>query len=201
MSQEKLIKLIENVDKALKKSSNTNAWESYVPISSFENTHYVYLTNTFDEPNYYNELCHMLYNANDYEEFILVINSPGGILDSVFMIIDAIKNTKANVICKLAGTVASAGTILALSCDELMISSNLTFMVHNYSSGFQGKGHEMKARQNFIDRELNKSFKEFYSGFLSDEEIEDVIDGKDIWLNESEVLDRWNNKKSVNNIK
>ena len=64
-------------------------------------------------------------------------------------------------------------------------------MIHNYSSGIQGKGHEMKARQTFIDNELNKSFERYYLGFLSEEEITDVIEGKDIWLNSQEVMQRW----------
>jgi len=47
----------------------------------------------------------------------------------------------------------------------------------------------------FIDKELNRSFEEFYSGFLTEKEIEDVIEGKDIWLNNQEVEKRWKNKK------
>lgn len=71
-------------------------------------------------------------------------------------------------------------------------------MIHNYSAfGMQGKGHEMKARQNFVDRELNRTFKDYYIGFLSEEEINDVIEGKDIWLNFEEVNDRWATKKEI----
>jgi len=196
MSQDKLVKLLQDVEKSLRKGNSSSAWDEYTPIVSEGNCHFVYLTGNIEEPYDYSKLCHMLYSANEYDEFKIVINSLGGILDSAFMIVDAIKNSKAKITCRLTGTIASATTIIALSCDELETSSNLSFMIHNYSaSGVHGKGHEMKARQNFIDKELNRSFEEFYSGFLTEKEIEDVIEGKDIWLNNQEVEKRWKNKK------
>jgi len=70
-------------------------------------------------------------------------------------------------------------------------------MIHNYSSsGMQGKGHEMKARQQFIDRQLNRAFRDYYIGFLTEEEMSDIIEGKDIWLDHEEVSERWALKKS-----
>jgi len=195
MNQEKLVKLLQEVEKSLKKSGNSNVWDEYCPIVSKDNEYFVYLTSQIDEPSVYNKLLYMLNNANEYDNFIFIINSLGGMLDSTFMIIDAIKSTKAKTECRLSGTVASAATIIALSCNELKTSKGLSFMIHNYSSaGVQGKGHEMKARQNFIDRELNKSFREYYLGFLTEDEIVDIIDGKDIWLNNDEVEIRWKDK-------
>ena len=45
----------------------------------------------------------------------------------------------------------------------------------------------MKAHQEFVDKNLNESFKIFYKGFLNDAEIDSVIDGKDLWMNKAEV--------------
>ena len=69
-------------------------------------------------------------------------------------------------------------------------------MIHNYSTGMQGKGHELKAYQKFTDQELNKTFREYYLGFLTEDEMEDVINGRDIWLNTDEAQKRWKNKKN-----
>lgn len=198
MNQEKLVKLLQELEKSLKKSGNENIWDEYCPIVAKDNEYFVYITSQIDEPSMYNKLIYMLNNANEYDKFIFIINSLGGMLDSTFMIVDAIKITKAKTICKLSGTVASAATIIALSCNEVFTSKGLSFMIHNYSSaGIQGKGHEMKARQNFIDKELNKSFREYYLGFLTEDEIVDIIDGKDIWLNNEEVDERWKNKQKL----
>mgnify|MGYP005987366593 CR=1 FL=1 len=197
MSQDKLVKLLQDVDKRLRNGNSINEWYSYAPVISDGTKHTVYLTNEFAEPSLYNKLCHELVNANEYDEFTLVINSPGGILDSAFMIINAINTSSAKITARLVGTIASAATIIALSCDELIISDDLAFMIHNYSAGMQGKGHEMKARQKFMDNQLENSFKNYYLGFLSEEEIQDILEGKDIWLNSKEVKDRWENKKAL----
>lgn len=45
----------------------------------------------------------------------------------------------------------------------------------------------MRAHQEFVDKNLNESFKVFYKNFLTEDEMEDVIDGKDLWMNKYEV--------------
>lgn len=166
-------------------------WDEYCPIVHQGIYYDVYMTEQIDAPVTYNKLIHILNNAKSYEHITLHINNGGGYVDAGFMIIDAIKNCSATVVARLTGTVASVSTIIALSCDEIEVTPYLSFMIHNYSTGMSGKGHEVKAYQNFSDRELNKAFREIYSGFLTEEEMQSVIDGSDIWLNESEVLERW----------
>lgn len=174
----------------------TRVWDLDVPITTTGNTTHAYLTDDIIEPAAYNELCFLLHNASEGDEFILHINTPGGLIDSTVMIIDAIKSSKAKVTGHLSGSVASAGTMIAMSCHDLIVAPHLTFMVHNYSAGISGKGHEMKARQEFVDAALNETFKAFYTGFLTDKEMKEVIDGKDMWMGTDEVISRWSNKLS-----
>ena len=54
--------------------------------------------------------------------------------------------------------------------------------------------HELKARQEHTDRELNAAFTEFYSGFLTETEMKEVIEGRDIWMGADEVITRWGYK-------
>jgi len=56
--------------------------------------------------------------------------------------------------------------------------------------------HELKARQNFVDKQLNKAFESFYLGFLAKEEMTQVIDGTDFWMGAEEIQERWNNHLS-----
>ena len=49
----------------------------------------------------------------------------------------------------------------------------------------------MKAYQEFVDKNLNNAFADYYGGFLTPQEIESVIDGKDLWLGKEEVDRRW----------
>lgn len=178
-----------NIEKLLNPSSN-DVWSNYVPIISDKNHTTAYLTNTIEEPSEYNELCFRLKSASPAEIFTLVINTPGGILDSALMLVDAIKTSKAKVIAQISGTVASAGTIITLACDDVEVAPHTAFMIHNYSGGLVGKGHELKAHQEFVDANLNNSFTDLYKGFLTPSEIKKVIDGKDYWMNCDEVLER-----------
>lgn len=172
-------------------SSSDNPWDRPVPLMTHKNNTDVYITETIEEPSLYNEFCALLRDASEAETVNLYLNTPGGMIDSAFMIIDAIKNSKAKVIAHLSGTVASAGTIIALSCNDLVVANHTAFMIHNYSGGLQGKGHEMKAHQRFIDESLNKAFEDIYKGFLTPEEMIEVIDGKDMWMGKEEVLARF----------
>jgi ATP-dependent Clp protease protease subunit len=176
--------------------SPSRIWDLDVPIVVNERHKIVtaYITGKIEEPNIYNELCYMLTTASEDSTIHLHINTPGGIIDSAFMIVQAIKESKGHVIGKLSGTVASAGTLIAMACDEIEAASHLSFMIHNYSGGMSGKGHEMKARQKFTDEHLNDAFKRFYNGFLSKDEMNSVIEGTDLWMNTEEVTHRWQHR-------
>lgn len=171
-------------------SKSNSVWEDYVPIIKTGQHTDVYLTDPIEAPAEYNKLCHGLANAYPSETVKIFINNGGGYIDSGFMIIDAIKNSKAKVTAKLSGTVASAATIIALACAEIEIAPHTSFMIHNYSGGAQGKGHEMKAQMDFTDAQLNEAFVAIYGGFLTPTEMELVIAGKDYWMGKSEVEDR-----------
>lgn len=170
-------------------------WENAVPIIKTGDTHHIYLSDEVVSPGYYNELVHIVAHAKEHETVCLHLNTPGGMIDSAFMIIDAINDCEAVVEAHLTGSVASAGTMLALACDVLYIAPHTAFMIHNYSAGISGKGHEMKARQEFTDKSLNETFQTFYKGFLTDKEMEEVIDGKDMWMGAREVNVRWGNRQ------
>lgn len=172
----------------------TTVFDNYVPMITNKHTTTVYLTDVIEAPSLYNELCYKLDNASPAEEFFIYINTPGGILDAAIMTVNSIKNTAANTTARLSGTVASAGTIIALACRNVEIADHTAFMIHNYSGGLFGKGHELKAHQEFVDANLNKSFSSFYEGFLTPAEIKRVIDGKDYWMNKDEVLSRLDRK-------
>ncbi len=171
----------------------TRVWDLDVPtvVDKNKNSIKAYITGSISEPCSYSELCYLLDTAEEGVAFDLYINTPGGIVDSAFMIASSIYSSKATVTAHLSGTVASAGTLISMACDKVLPAPHLSFMIHNYSGGMAGKGHEMKARQRFTDEHLNGAFKDFYSGFLTDEEMNSVIEGTDLWMSTKEVSKRW----------
>ena len=172
-----------------------SVWDKHIPIVKNGRETDVYITSEIVDPIEYNELCHVLRGASSKEVVKLHINTPGGRLDSATMIIDAVNQSDAYIIGVLSGTVASAGTMIAMVCDELECSSYLEFMIHYFSGGTAGKGNEMKSHSSFINKHMPMVFKKVYAGLLTDSEIDDVIEGKDIWLNGDEVIERFESNK------
>ena len=167
-------------------------WDKYVPVIKQDDTISIYLTGEIVEPAEYNEACHAIANATESQTIYVYINSPGGILDSGFMLVNALTEAKANTVAIVQGTVASAGTIITLACKQVIPKPFSTFMIHNYSAGGGGysKGHELKQRQTYMDGHNVRTFNAIYSGFLTPKEIKEMIDGKDFWMDDIEVTKR-----------
>lgn len=182
-----LSKLTGNEDKK-------GPFDKMVPIVYSNQVYDGYLSGPIEEPNEYDELCYVLDHAECDTRVVLHINTAGGHIDSALKLIASIKRCRADVTARLTGTVASAGTIIALSCHKLEVEDYTHFMIHNYSTGTQGKGHEVMDYINFNDKDLKKTFASIYDGFLTETEIADVIRGKDMWLDAEDVRDRWETK-------
>lgn len=170
-------------------------WEDNVtPILSNGNVHDVYMFTEVYAAVEYAKLVHLLRTVTEDDTVVLHINTAGGSLDGCKTVCDAVIECKAKTVCKLSGIVASAGTMIALACDDIEMGRHCHWMSHYYSGGAAGKGNELKAQQEFMDREIERMFYDVHIGFFSKAEIEKIIDGKDRWLNRAEVLERWENK-------
>jgi len=154
----------------------------------------IYISDVIAAPYEFNKAFHTILKARPEDLIIVHINTPGGAIDSANMLCHALENTAAKVHGVLTGSVCSAGTLITMYCDTIEVATGCAFMIHNYSAGLAGKGHEIKAQQKFMDTELNEYFANVYGGFLTPEEIASVIEGKDLWLSKAEVEERWANK-------
>jgi ATP-dependent protease ClpP protease subunit len=166
-------------------------WDNPVPIAKSGKVYNCYISDDIGEPSSYDELCYLLESATAGETVVLHLNTNGGYIDSAFKIVASMKRSKAKVVGRCTGTVASAGTIIALCCDDLEVEDFTSFMVHNYSGGTQGKGHEIVDYINFSDKSLKSTFKAIYKTFLTDKELTEIIKGKDMWLDAEQTRERW----------
>jgi len=156
-------------------------------------THNMYFNCEIGAPELYSKSCYFLREIVNKNDVIYInINSGGGNVDSAMMLRDAIKDCEGKVIARLSGIVASSATLIALACDDIKCGESVSWLSHNYSAGVSGKGHEIKAQSEFMEKELNRTFKIIHNGFFTDKEIEEIIDGKDYWLNVDEIMERWN---------
>lgn len=172
----------------------TRVWELPVPIHVDESTKHahIYLTDQIGEPMNYDELTYVLQSLTSEHVVNLYLSTPGGHMDSAIVLMDAIRSSKARTIAHIRGEVASAGTMIALACDELNVRPHSSFMIHYYSGGVVGKGNEVQIQQKFMDKAAKALFNDIYSNFLTSREINKVINGEDIWLTTDEVIERFN---------
>lgn len=146
-----------------------------------------YLSGEIKEPEEYAEWFDTIRNAGPDDDIMIHINSMGGNLDTALQFIRVLGETQAHVTTSIEGSCMSAATMVFLQGQTLQISPFSLFMTHNYSGGAFGKGGEIY--DNIVyERLWSKDFlHEVYKDFLSEVEINSMLDNKDIWLTHKDV--------------
>ena len=112
----------------------------------------------------------------------MLIVSPGGSLDTCTLITKAMYECQAHITGYIGPTCASAGSAIALACDEWEVDDMSVIMIHTASFGDGGKAPEVEAGVNSKLRQIRRWVTATYTGFLTEEEIENVIGGRDYYF-------------------
>lgn len=154
------------------------------------NIHEFYLGGTIGPADDYIEWFDTIRNAGQNDIVKIYINSYGGDLFTAIQFMRVLDETQATVYVSVEGACMSAATIIFMGGHQVEVSSHSMFMFHNYSGGTIGKGGEM-IDQLLHEREWSKNLmSSVYKDFLSDAEIESMMDNKDIWMDGEEVVTR-----------
>ena len=113
---------------------------------------------------------------------ILLSCCPGGSVDAGDTLLHAMRKCQAHIRIIASGGVHSMGTHILLEADEFELSGGFNALIHCGSNGAYGAVNEYVAKSKFDLEFRTRQFREAYEGFLSDKEIEEVLEGKDIWL-------------------
>lgn len=151
--------------------------------------HY-YISGKLDEAENYVELIDLLYGGRPQDTVYIHLNTPGGYLDSAIQIINAINATKSQVITVADGSVASAGTLILFSGDGIMINPFSYAMLHDGAEGLIGKLSENLKQAQFSSRFIRELCHHVYQPFFTEEEVDSILDGKDMWLTATELNER-----------
>lgn len=84
-------------------------------------------------------------------QIILRINSPGGEVFEAMSILNMLRAHKASVLGVVDGLAASAGSVIAVGCDETVMSPGTTMMIHSPSSIAWGNAAEMRKTADVLD--------------------------------------------------
>lgn len=129
--------------------------------------------------------------ANEGDTVIINLSTPGGSLDATDTLLAAMRECEARIVVKATGGVHSAGSIILLNADEFTLSENFNCLIHNGSLGSGGAFNVWKAESKHKERYMEKVMRQTYAGFLTEAEIEELLDGKDFWLDAAEFVRRY----------
>ena len=152
-----------------------------------------YIDQDILEPSYYRNLITVLNNATENDLVILNINSQGGSLDSAISIMQALRDTRAETIAHTVGSCYSAATLLALSCNNVDVGEFSNWMIHDGSYAVASKSSDIVTRASFENKFIRNIFKSVYIPFISEQEMNDVMRGVDLWMTSEEVRERFAN--------
>lgn len=119
----------------------------------------------------------------------LRINSLGGDVFDGLAIYNIIKKRTAKTTVYIEGIAASIATIIALGADEVVMSENSLFMIHNASGGAMGESKDLQKTAQVLDK-ITRQLAEVYESKtgLSQETIQDMMD-EETWLNAQEAFE------------
>jgi ATP-dependent protease ClpP protease subunit len=157
----------------------------------------IYIIGEIDEADEYVEVFEKIRNAGEFDVIKLHINSPGGYLHTAIQFMRCLQESGARIIASVEGECASAATLLMLGASSYEISDHSLILLHSYSGGLSGKGHELRDRSRFDELWSEKLFADVYKDFLTPDEIKQMIDGKDFWFNSEETITRLRKRQEI----
>jgi len=149
-----------------------------------------YISGVIESPDNYIEWFNTIRHATASDTIKIYINSFGGDLFTGIQFMRVLAETEALVICSVEGACMSAATLIFLCADQFEITPHSMFMFHNYSGGTYGKGGEMYGQIQHERKWSEQLLKELYDEFLTAEEIQSLLDNKDMWMDVDEVFIR-----------
>lgn len=168
-----------------------NTYESMCPCNFSISD--VYLFGDIGNPEEYFELLELLRESSSDDTVNIHINTDGGSLDTADIIYNFIVKSEARVKAHVYGIVASAGTIIALGCDDIEASLGTKFVMHlpqlvdSYDSILSTSDKWQSMNNQF----LTKVYKEI----LTEEELSSLLLGEELLLGSDELEHRFYKEK------
>jgi ATP-dependent protease ClpP protease subunit len=156
-----------------------------------------YISGEIESPECYIDIFDIARHARHDDTLKFYINSFGGDLFTAIQFLRVLSETDALVVVSIEGACMSAATLLFLAADQVEITPHSSIMLHDYSSGTYGKGGDIH-RQILHERKWSENlFREVYEDFLSPDEISSMLNGKEIWLDSDDVMERMQKRADI----
>lgn len=168
--------------------------------SSVNNEYKIRLARPITEIDDFEEEIMALEEASENDVVFMQLSSPGGSLETCDFICRRMEECRAPIIVEIGLTCASAASAMCLHADDWIIHDSSTMMIHacSYSPGY---GKEVDIRRSAENTaRINKEWViRVYQGFLTEDELDMVLDGKDLYFYADDLRERLPKYKSYRN--
>jgi ATP-dependent protease ClpP protease subunit len=165
---------------------------SYIPVRC--GTYIINLNRAIEEVAQFDYAIQAMNMANEDDEIEIRLQCPGGSLDATDALIHAMRSCKAPIHTVATGNCSSAASAILLESHSFELSDGFSSLIHCGSLGAGGAFNEFNASTKFHQEFMPSWMRKTYNGFLTDEEIEGLIKGQDIWLNAEQWGERYNKR-------
>ena len=153
-------------------------------------THVIRIHEDITEPSNWSDELDLINGASESDTVVLDLCTDGGDLHTAMLFVRALNNCAAHTVGILGPQVASAGSIMGLSCREWILDDTSSLMIHTSSYGIMAKDTDIFEHANFSRQQLKRLYENVYKGFLSDDELSDVIKGTPFYFDAENIADR-----------
>lgn len=142
----------------------------------------------------YRELFEVLRDQSERDVVRISIQNFGGSLHTCISIVSQIRNSQAIVIGSLTSIAYSQASVIWLACDAQEVQEHQGLMQHD-GQGWSGGSFTQQYKQiEHSKKVLEGLYRDVYQNFLTQDEIDSVLNGGEVWLHYEEILERLDNK-------
>jgi ATP-dependent protease ClpP protease subunit len=192
------------MNKHTTKLSSLDFFESFGKVEPFQvlgtptNMQYVVsVDEDFSDVKQFENIVHILENASKGDTLEIKLSTNGGALHSILPLLAAMKNTEAQVFVHAVSDVASAGTMIMMAADDVLVNEYCTIMMHQISFGTMGTGSSIESHVTHTMKSSKTLLQDLYKNFFTDDEIEQMLSGRDFWLGKEEFDERYDNRSAI----
>lgn len=175
-------------------------FQEHVKIIQSQSTasHYrVFLDSGIEEPSKYRDLIQILISASPSDLVEFVVSCDGGNLDTTIDITNALRATEASTRAVITSKAHSGASMISLACDEVIAMPHSAMLIHQPRGGILGRHCEIIQQGRFEDDWIGKFYFDIYADFFTKEEIQSILDGKDVWLGHEQINERAQKRDAI----
>lgn len=158
-----------------------------------DSVYHFWLTRDIEKPYFYDDWFRKCDSSSPDDLIVVHINCYGGNLDTAIQIYSALISSNAPIVIRIEGACCSGASLIAMAGTYFDMNPLAYMMIHSWSGGAAGKFSNVIENAEFQKRWFTKVMYSVYEDFCSKQEIESILNGKDLWLDADEVMQRFNN--------